>query len=209
MFFFVFKDRLLNTYNRLQSDSHFRRRKNLEELHEKYVEFTNNDCYSSLIQVFHDYNEWIEQRSQLIQQFQSIQQSYERQCEDIVNYVEMIDDLRTVVYKNIRKISESSSSPPPMVSANEFLIVPTPASSSAVHSQSHQTAENDSSHQQQQQQISSGEEEIEIDIDNNPPNKTLLKKIRGTTKKTMQQAEEGFLKLDHVIRQLRTNIQKK
>jgi len=36
-----------------------------------------------------------------------------------------------------------------------------------------------------------------------------MKKIRGTTKKTMQQAEEGFIKLDNVIRQIRTNIHKK
>ncbi|CAF4233515.1 unnamed protein product, partial [Adineta steineri] len=42
------KDRLLNTYNRLQSDSHFRRRKNLEELHERYAHFANDECYSNL-----------------------------------------------------------------------------------------------------------------------------------------------------------------
>jgi hypothetical protein len=192
------KDRLLSTYNRLQSDSHFRRRKNLEELHEIYVHFATDECYPNLVQVFHDYNQWIEQRSKVIQQFQSIKQLYEKQCEDIMNYVEMIDEVRTVVYKNIRKLSETS-----IVQTNDHLPVPP-----SVHCHLYQSREDDSSHhQQQQQQISSGEEEIEID--ENPPNKTLMKTIRGTTKKTMQQAEEGFIKLDHVIRQLRTNIQKK
>jgi predicted ribosome quality control (RQC) complex YloA/Tae2 family protein len=158
-----------------------------------------------LVQVFHDYNYWIEQRSQLIQQFESIQQSYEKQCEDIMNYVDMIDDLRTVVYKNIRKLSETSSSPSTTATANEYLPIPPPLSSS-VHSHSYQLTEDDSCHQQQ---MSSGEDEIEIEIDEHQSNKTFMKKLRGTTKKTIQQAEEGFLKLDHVIRQLRTNIQKK
>ncbi len=112
----------------------------------------------------------------------------------------MIDDLRTVVYKNIRKLSETSSTIP---INNEYLSVPPPLSM-AVQSHPYQYSEDDSSHQQQ---ISSGEEEIETN--DNPPNKTLMTKIRGTTKKTIQQAEEGFIRLDHVIRQLRTNIQKK
>jgi hypothetical protein len=118
-----------------------------------------------------------------------------------MNYVEMIDDLRTVVYKNIRKLSEASPSTAPI--ANEYLSVP-PPSSMAVQSHPHQYSEDDSSHQQQ---MSSGEEEVETN--DNPSNKTFMTKIRGTTKKTIQQAEEGFIKLDHVIRQLRTNIQKK
>jgi hypothetical protein len=121
-----------------------------------------------------------------------------------MNYVEMIDELRTVVYKNIRKLSETTTtSSPPTISVNEYLPVP-PPSSSAIHSHSYQLTEDDSSHQQQ---ISSGEEEIEID--ENQSNKTFMKKLCGTTKKTIQQAEEGFIKLDHVIRQLRTSIQKK
>ena len=46
----------------------------------------------------------------MIYRFESVQQSYEKQCEDIMNYVEMIDDLRQVVYKNIRELSGTSSS---------------------------------------------------------------------------------------------------
>jgi hypothetical protein len=118
-----------------------------------------------------------------------------------MNYVEMIDELRQVVYKNIRKLSESSSSPAP--TANEYLPVPPPYSSS-VQSHPYQLAENDSSHLQQ---ISSGEEEM--DSGDNHSNKKFMKTIFGTTKQTIQQAEEGFIKLDHVIRQLRTSIQKK
>jgi len=113
----------------------------------------------------------------------------------------MIDEVRTVVYKNIRKLSETSSST--AIPTNEYLPVP-PPSSISVHSHPYQSKEDESSHPQQ---ISSGEEEIEID--ENPCNRTLMKKIRGTTKKTMQQAEEGFIKLDNVIRQIRTNIHKK
>lgn len=158
------------------------------------------------MQVFRDYNAWIEQRSQLIQQFQSIQQSYEKQCEDIINYVEMIDDLRNVVYKNIRKLSESS---PAGVAAttNEYLSVPSPTSL-AVQSQQYQFTEDDSSHQQTQH-MSSGEEDAESTSSEPTKNKTLMTKLRGTTKKTILQAEEGFIKLDHVIRQLRTSLHKK
>ena len=114
----------------------------------------------------------------------------------------MIDDLRTVVYKNIRKLSESSSTTVPI--ANEYLSVP-PPSSMAVQSHPYQYTEDESSHQQQQ--ISSGEEDVETN--DNSTNNTFMKKVRGTTKKTIQQAEEGFIKLDNVIRQIRTNIQKK
>jgi hypothetical protein len=117
-----------------------------------------------------------------------------------MNYVEMIDELRTVVYKNIRELSGTSSS---SSSTMEYLQTPLPSS---VRSQPYQSAENESSHSQQH--ISSGEEEEEI-VDNQPNNKKLMKKIRGTTRKTIHHAEEGFIKLDHVIRQLRTNIQKK
>ena len=105
------KDRLLSTYNRLQSDSHFRRRKNLEQIHAAYVRFANEECYPNLVQLFHDYNQWIQERSKLILRFQAIQQSYEKQCEDIMNYVEMIDELRQVVYKNIRELVGPSPGP--------------------------------------------------------------------------------------------------
>lgn len=157
------------------------------------------------MQVFRDYNAWIEQRSKLIQQFQSIQQSYEKQCEDIINYVEMIDDLRTVVYKNIRKLSESSPAGATTI-PNEYLFVPSPTSL-AVQSNQYQLTEDDSSHQQQP--MSSGEEDTESTSSEPTKNKTLMTKLRGTTKKTILQAEEGFIKLDSVIRQLRTNLHKK
>ncbi|CAF1406879.1 unnamed protein product [Adineta steineri] len=197
------KDRLLNTYNRLQSDSHFRRRKNLEELHERYAHFANDECYSNLLQGFKDYNEWIKKRSNIIDKFYSIQQSYEKQCEDIMNYIEMIDDLRTVVYKNIRELGGPSSSS--SSSTNEYLQAPMP---STILSHPQQFTENDSSHSHQ---LVSGSEEEEMEVNDNihSSNKTLMKKIRGTTKKTIQQAEEGFIRLDHVIKQLRTSIQKK
>ena len=176
--------------------------KNLEELHQAYVQFATEECSQNLVQVFRDYNDWIEQRSKLVQQFQSIQQSYEKQCEDIMNYVEMIDDLRTVVYKNIRKLSENSSNTP--AAMNEYLSVPSPA----IQSQVFQLAEDDSAHQTP---MSSGgeEEDVEESSNPNPENKTFMKKICGTTRRTILQAEEGFIKLDHVIRQLRTSIQKK
>lgn len=47
------------------------------------------------------------------------------------------------------------------------------------------------------------------DEDNSEDNKKFMDKVRGTTKKTIQHAEEGFIRLDNAIRQLRTNIQKK
>jgi hypothetical protein len=87
----------------------------------------------------------------------------------------------------------------------EYLQAPSPSS---VRSHPYQSAEDESSHSQQQH-ISSGEEAEEEMVDNPSNNKTLMKKIRGTTRKTIHHAEEGFIKLDHVIRQLRTNIQKK
>ena len=41
------------------------------------------------------------------------------------------------------------------------------------------------------------------------PNKTFMKKFYGTTKKTIQQAEECLTKLDHVTRQVLNNVQRK
>lgn len=193
----------MSNYNRLQSDSHFRRRKNLEELHSKYVHFALNECYPNLLQVFNDYNSWISQRSIVIQQFQSIKQSYDKQCEDIVNYVDMIDDLRTTVYKNIRKLSESSSTG----ITNEYFPVPHPPSQ-PLQTHPYQTSEDDASHQQH---MSSGDDEVESTASEptSSSNKTLMKKLRGTTKRAILQTEEGFLKLDSVIRQIRTNMHKK
>jgi hypothetical protein len=135
----------------------------------------------------------------MIYRFECIQQSYEKQCEDIMNYVEMVDDLRQVVYKNIRDIGGTPSS----TAANEYLQAPPPLASTSVRSHPFQSKEDESSHPEP---TSSGEE------DNNSAtnsNKTLKKTIRDTTRKTIQQAEEGFIKLDHVIRQLRTSMHKK
>ena len=187
----TFQDRLLSTYNRLQSDSHFRRRKNLEELQENYVRFATDECYPNLVQIFHDYNQWIKERSNMIQDFERIQQSYQKQCEDIMNYVEMIDELRQVVYKNIRELVGPSPSPS---SGYEDLQAATTAPPPG-------RPDEDAA----QQQISSGDDEPT----ETKSNKTLMTRIRGGTKKRLHQAEDGFLKLDHVIRQLRTNIQKK
>lgn len=177
----------MNTYNRLQSDSHFRRRKNLEQLHEQYVHFALEECSPSLIQVFHDYNDWIAERSKLIERFQSIEQSYEKQCEEIMNYAELIDDLRQVVYKNLRELTGTS-----MTASNEQLDSPPPMPSRSMETT--------------QPAVSSGEEETTSECSSN---QSLMKRFRGRTRKHLHQAEEGFLKLDHVIRQLRTNIQKK
>ncbi|CAF0753788.1 unnamed protein product [Adineta ricciae] len=198
------KDRLLSTYNRLQSDSHFRRRKNLEQLHDKYVRFATDECYPNLVQIFHDYNEWIKQRSNMIRDFERIQQSYDKQCEDIMNYVEMIDNLRTVVYKNIRELTGTPTFPipddhyPPAISA--------PVRHERTSSNDPITTNNNRPYHIHQQTTQPGGED---DDTGDNPNKTFINKIRGTTKKTIQHAEEGLNKLDGVIKQLRTNIQKK
>jgi hypothetical protein len=182
----------LSTYNRLQSDSHFRRRKNLEQLHAAYIRFATEECYPSLVQIFDDYNQWIIQRCRVIERFRLIEQSYEKQCEDILNYVDMIDELRQVVYTNIRDLTgtnnqEQSKTSSPM---------------SSVRSQSIPTVIDDES---KHTALSSGDE----DTCDTKSNKKLMNKIRGTTKKRLHQAEEGFMKLDQVLRQFRTNIQKK
>lgn len=106
----------------------------------------------------------------------------------------MLDDLRTVVHKNIRELSGTSST------GGESFSTPPPT----IRAYPQQYKEDESTHQLQTQlHVSSGEEE-ETD-----PNKTFMNKVRGTTRKTLQQAEDGFNKLDSVIRQLRTNIYKK
>jgi hypothetical protein len=188
------KDRLLSTYNRLQSDAHFRRRKNLEQLHDKYVGFATDECCKNLVQIFNDYNEWIKQRSHMIHDFERIQQSYEKQCEDIMNYVEMIDNLRTVVYKNIRDLG---GAPTLLQSTNE-------------HNQPPLSVPIRHERVQQNEPIGNNQQSLTGEENNGDnPNTTFINKIRGTTKKTIQHAEEGLNKLDGVIKQLRTNMQKK
>jgi hypothetical protein len=129
----------------------------------------------------------------MIHDFERIQQSYEKQCEDIMNYVEMIDNLRTVVYKNIRELSGT----PTFQTANEHIHAP---SSAPVR------------HERIQQTEASGNNQHHSDGENDNednPNKKFMSKIRGTTKKTIEHAEEGLNKLDGVIKQLRTHMQKK
>jgi len=189
------KDRLLSTYNRLQADAHFRRRKNLEELHAKFVRFATNECNPSLVQIFNDYNKWIIERSNMISDFERIQQSYNKQCEDIMNYVEMIDNLRSVVYKNIRELGGASTFQPSNEPIQPILSAPP-----IIRQERAQPPEPTTN----TYQPSSSE-----DDNSDNPNKTFMNKIRGTTKKTIQHAEEGLNKLDGVIKQLRTNMQKK
>jgi archaellum component FlaC len=129
----------------------------------------------------------------MINDFERIQQSYEKQCEDIMNYVEMIDNLRSVVYKNIRELGGASTFP----STNEFI---QPTLSAPPRQELIQLPEPTGNNYQQ----SSSEEDNGDNL-----NKTFINKIRGTTKKTIQHAEEGLNKLDGVIKQLRTNMHKK
>jgi hypothetical protein len=111
-----------------------------------------------------------------------------------MNYVEMIDNLRLVVYKNIRELGGTPTTTTTIELHQPILSVP-----------------NRPERPQLTEPIGnntflpySGEED---NSDN--PNKTFINKIRGTTKKTIQHAEEGLNKLDGVIKQLRTNMQKK
>jgi len=127
----------------------------------------------------------------MIHDFERIQQSYDKQCEDIMNYVEMIDNLRSVVDKNIRELGGT----PTMTTTTTELHQPPIRQE---RPQSNEPIVNNNF------QPSSGEED---NSDN--PNKTFMIKIRGTTKKTIQHAEEGLNKLDGVIKQLRTNMHKK
>ena len=106
-----------------------------------------------------------------------------------MNYAELIDELRQVVYKNLRELTGTS-----MTASNEQLDSPPILPARSVEAEKSQPA------------VSSGDEETSSEC---PSNRTLMKRIRGRTRKHLHQAEEGFLKLDHVIRQLRTTIQKK
>ncbi|CAF3971506.1 unnamed protein product [Rotaria sp. Silwood2] len=189
------QDRLLSTYNRLQIDSHFLRRTKFNELRDRYIHFATEECYPNLVQIFQDYNEWIKERSNMIRKFEEIQQTYEKQRENIKNYVDMIDHLRTVVHKNIRQLGNASAFP----SINEQM-----STSSSVPTQIEQLHLTEVMRNNQQPQPSNSEED-------NPEgsSKSFMKKIRGTTRQTIEHAEESLNKLDDVIKQLRTNMQKK
>ena len=180
---------MLSTYNRLQSDSHFRRRKNLEELQDNYVRFATDECYPNLVQIFYGYNQWIKERSNMIQDFERIQQSFQKQCDDIMNYVEMIENLRLVVYRNIRELGSGSA----MQTSQEYM---QPLTAAAPRYESTQQSEALTSHLQASS------------LDDNP-NKNFMEAIRGTTKKTILHAEEGLTQLDTLIQKLRTSIGKK
>lgn len=198
------KDRLLSAYNRLQSDSHFRRRTNLEELHKKYIDFANEKCYPELLQIFQDYNEWIKKRSNMINDFERIQESYEKQCEDIMNYMDMIDNLRTVVQRNIQELGSSSSSSSVAMmrsaSSSEQLFpsttAPAPAPPVPVRPERMQRSEISGSNSQ-------------LSTTDNSTSRNFMSALHGTTKKTIQNAEKSLDQLESVIRQLRITSRKK
>lgn len=176
----AFQDRLLSTYNRLQVDAHFRRRKNLEKIHKDLILFATEDCYSRLVEIFGEYNQWIKQRSNMISEFERIQRSYEKQCDDIRNHVDMIDDLRKVVHQNIRHLGGSTTIALPL-EQNPSSIMTLTTSSVEPMSQRNSTNENNS---------------------NENSSQIFMTKIRGTTKKTIEQAEDGLRQLQGVIQQL-------
>ena len=118
--------------------------------------------------------------------FQRIQHSYEKQCENIMNYVEMIDNIRKVVYKNIQRLNDNVTS--------EATLSPTLVATSVPNSVASLEARRCS------QPISNDERSSNIGR---------LDKIHVTTKKTIHHAEESASKLDGVIKQLRRTIQKK
>jgi hypothetical protein len=181
----------LSTYNRLQSDSHFRRRENLTALHKEYKKFVTNECCPDITQIFNDYNEWIKQRLQMINTFESIEKSYHKHCDDIMNYVEMIDNLRRVVYRNIRELGCASTSLLPL--QHEYVVQP---STTPIRHEQIQLTEFVDNNQQ-------------LNIDDESDKRNIMDKIRGTTKKTIQNAEASLNQLDDVIKQLRNNIRHK
>ncbi|CAF3323409.1 unnamed protein product [Rotaria sp. Silwood2] len=187
------QDRLLDSYNHLQTNSHLLRRKKVQELHQKYITFVTDECYPHLVQIFHDYKEWIKKHSDMIDEFERIRRISEQQCDNVMNYVEMIDNLRQGVYKNIRELDNAST----IQSTNEQIRMSLFVPVSHEQFQLTQTIGNN-----QQQQFNSGEENPEHS------SKTLMNTIRGITKKTIQHAEENLNKLDSVIQHLRTDIQK-
>ena len=123
----------------------------------------------------------------MIGDFERIQRSYEKQCEDIRNHVEMIDDLRKVVHQNIRHLGGSTTLALPLEQNPSRTMTLTTSSVEAM-SQRNSTNENNP---------------------NDNSNQMFMTKIRGTTKKTIVQAQDGLHQLEGVIQQLRINHQKK
>lgn len=123
----------------------------------------------------------------MIGDFERIQRTYEKQCEDIRNHVEMIDDLRKVVHQNIRHLGGSTTIALPL-EQNPSSTMTLITSSVETISQRNSTNENNS---------------------NDSSNQVFMTKIRDTTKKTIEQARDGVHQLEDVIKQLRMSHQKK
>lgn len=123
----------------------------------------------------------------MIGDFERIQKTYEKQCEDIRNYVDMIDNLRTIVYKNIQQFGGTGIAPI-VFEANP------PPTTMTLSTTSIQT-------------INSRNSTDENDNSDNP-NRTFMTKIRSTTKKTIEQAQDGLEKLDSLLHQIRINQKK-
>jgi len=189
------KDRLLSTYNRLQSDSHFRRRTNLEELHKKYLHFANEKCFPELVQIFQDYNEWIQKRSNMINDFERIQKSYEKQCSDIMDYMEMIDNLRKVVQRNIQELGSGSMSSSMRSASSSEQLFTGPAPNSARPERTQRT------------DLSGSNSNLSTTSEKSSRN--IVSVLHGTTKKSIQHAQENLHQLSDVIRKLRADSQKK
>ena len=185
----------MSTYNRLQSDSHFRRRTNLEELHKKYLHFANEKCFPELVQIFQDYNEWIQKRSNMINDFERIQKSYEKQCSDIMDYMEMIDNLRKVVQRNIQELGSGSMSSSMRSASSSEQLFTGPAPNSARPERTQRT------------DLSGSNSNLSTTSEKSSRN--IVSVLHGTTKKSIQHAQENLHQLSDVIRKLRADSQKK
>ncbi|CAF0780092.1 unnamed protein product [Didymodactylos carnosus] len=193
------RDRLLNSYNRLQIDAHYRRRKNLEELHDKYKKFATDECYPFIVQIYQDYVEWMETKSKCVQRYEHIKRVYNKLCDDMSNLI-TLDDLRKMVYSNLKGGSSGGSnigetsillpSPPLQMNSNNNLL-----------RQQHQGTENGGNMDDYDDEVS--------ESDSAQKTNRFLKSIRGTTQKTLEHAEESVFRLDSVIQQLKTHGQKR
>ena len=123
----------------------------------------------------------------MIRNFTRIQQAYETQYANIMNYVEMIANFREVIHKNVRELSVAA------------LSRPDGESNQPSHPNSVPSIETDHNRQLNLLDVQDQEENA---------NQILVNKIRGTTKKTILNAEESLNKLDGVLKQLRTNMLK-
>ncbi|CAF0737153.1 unnamed protein product [Didymodactylos carnosus] len=204
------RDRLLSTYNRLQIDAHYRRRKNLEELHDKYKEFATNECYPIIIQAYVDYNEWMETKSKCVEKYDNIKQLYNKLCDDISNLMAPLENLRDLVYRKLKGSGGFSSN-----SGGGTSIV---VSNSSPQMNNNNNNKNNEPFTQRHP-TAGHHEDIVADVDRDEDeiggissvHKTskVLKSIRGTTQKTIKHAEEGLHRLDSIIKQVKINFQKR